>query len=521
MTLSPPKLSLDVSPAESPPRVHQPAPATGDAPRLSAAGDRRAAMSRDSTGLGALLDRHPELQIERDDYNINVTANFGEHLEREEVLARFAAHRGSGLPAHLYFHVPLCSYICHFCNYVKRKAPRGPELDQVLDGWVSLLLTEARAYRQAFEWTSESVIESLYFGGGTAALLRPTHLSRMMNEILAAYRFSGDCERSLEGNPDNFCDPAYVKAAMDAGFNRFSVGIQSLSDEVTRFTNREHDSAMSLRAIGNLVATGVPFNADLMFGLPYQSVKSVEHDVRTMCEIRVPTITIYRLRNADRAAMGIGNRSAWNVPQIRTRLYDRGLFPSLEETYDMRESAVGTLLEHGYRPSPCGWWNAPGTYPDGNIPRVSRNKWQRQDTMIAHGPGAYGWLTGGSADILQTHNTADIAGYASQIEAGTHTPIAFGRLLTGHQAVATALGFAFKANQPIDVQRFRQQFGVDLIDDEPYSSVVESLIANDFLEWTPGNDLRPTLAGEALHEEIISVYIHGRIGGFGGGTCKK
>jgi coproporphyrinogen III oxidase-like Fe-S oxidoreductase len=156
----------------------------------------------------------------------------------------------------------------------------------------------------------------------------------------------------------------------------------------------------SLDAIGNLLATDCPFNVDMMFGLPYQTVETVRADLTTLVEMGVPTITIYRLRNADRAEMGIGNRAVWNIASVREKLIRDGMFPELEITYQMRQAAVEVLLEHEYHPSPCGWWSRPGTYADGNIPQTSKNKWEQYNTMLAFGPGAYGWLTGDREEFV-------------------------------------------------------------------------------------------------------------------------
>src|SRR5579859_318374 len=482
---------------------------------------RNSSSAAAELNLGVLLQQHPELQIEQDEYNINVTANFGRTLTAAEVFDRYAAHPGRGMPAHLYFHVPLCSYICHFCNYVKRRLPNDGKADATLDQWVTLLTAESQAYLDRVGWLREARIESFFIGGGTAALLRPRQLERLIAHVRKNYALSPDCELTLEGNPDNFqCD--YIRAAQAIGFNRFSVGVQSFQDEVTGFTGRGHDGRASLAAIDHLLESHRPFNVDIMFGLPFQTVESVERDIRTLVTRRVPTITIYRLRNAERHKMGIGNRALWNVPAVRDQLHAEHRFPSITTTYAMREAAVRTLLEHGYTPSPCGWWNAPGTYPEGNIPRVSRNKWQRYDTMIAFGPGAYGWLTGETAEVVQTHNETDIAAYAKRVKAGDSRPIAFGRLLSGHQAAGSALGFAFKANQPIRPERFRRQYGVEILEQEPYRGVFRELVARGLLEFVEGGAaLKPTLNGEALHEEIISVYLQGRIGQFDEAVCRR
>jgi len=277
-----------------------------------------------------------------------------------------------------------------------------------------------------------------------------------------------------------------------------------------------------LQAVRYLKETGMPFNVDMMFGLPHQTPDTVSEDIRTLVELKVPTITIYRFRNADRQKMGIGNSAAWNNPKVRARMHEEGLFPSLLETYAMRERAVEWLLKYGYQPSPCGWWSLPGTYPEGNIPRVSRNKWQRHDSMFAFGPGAYGWLSGINREIIQTHNISDVAEYLKHMEGSNELPIAFGRHLEGLQAVSAALGFAFKANQPIRLSRFKEEYGVELMKEEPFKQVFQELLDKGLIQFMDdGGALKPTLNGEALHEEIISIYLHNRIGSFSAQVCHK
>jgi len=259
-----------------------------------------------------------------------------------------------------------------------------------------------------------------------------------------------------------------------------------------------------------------------MFGLPYQTVESVANDIQTLCELEVPTITIYRLRNADRQSMGIGNRSAWNIPSVREKIEELGLFPSLLETYEMREAIIKVFIKYGYYPSPCGWWSKPNVYPDGNIPRVSKNKWQNYDSMLAFGPGAYGWLTGKNDTVIQTHNIYDMKEYAEFMKNNDDVPLSYGRILSGHEAVASALGFNFKSNQPIEINRFRTEYGIDLLEDNPYRDIFNELIEKDLMVLHEKEEyLLPTLDGEALHEEIISVYFHQKIGSYSEPLCRR
>jgi coproporphyrinogen III oxidase-like Fe-S oxidoreductase len=483
---------------------------------------RESSANAPELNLARLLERNPQLQISRDQYNINVTSNEGDRLTSDELAEEYQRFPGAGLPAHLYFHLPLCNYICHFCNYVKRLVPRGKE-DSALRLWSELLAEESRRYLDRFGWLTQARVESFYIGGGTAALLLNSrdYIGPLVDHVRANYTLTDEIEFNIEGNPENF-QHHHLELARELGFNRFSLGVQSLQDEVNDFTKRRHSAEQSLTAIGNLLATGCPFNVDMMFGLPYQTPASVRRDLETLTDLGVPTITIYRLRNADREEMGIGNRAVWNNPTVRARLIQEGRFPDLETTYAMRQQAVEVLLEHDYYPSPCGWWSRPGTYKDGNIPQTSKNKWEHYNTMVAFGPGAYGWLTGDREEFLQTHNITDISGYVTFLENNPGLPLNYGRRLTGHKAIGTALGFNFKANQPIRLDRYRERFGADLLAVEPFASAFAELLERGLVELVEdGQALKPTLDGEALHEEIISHYFHQRIGLSDAPVCRR
>ena len=461
--------------------------------------------------LNDILLSNPELRIERDNYDFNVTTNLGEKIGAEETLERYSQFKGQGKPAHLYFHIPLCSYICHYCNYVK--TIYRTENESLLDQWVAALISESQAYLNRASWLHEAKIESIYFGGGTAALMQERHLAKIMQHVRQNYFLADNCEISLEGNPDNFQNDELEKA-VKLGFNRFSVGVQSLDDRITKFVGRKHDKESTLNAIDKLRQTGHPFNIDYIFGMPYQSVDSVLAEIQTFIGLDAPQITIYRLRNADRVKLGldIANRSSWNREKTIKRFSEKAPFPTLEETYAMRAALMELLLENNYHPAPASWWSRAGTYSDG-ITVVSRNKWQNMDTMIAFGPGAYGWIVEPNGDILQTHNTTDISGHLNHMESGLGIPLSHGRHVTGRKAVSVALGYAFKACKPISVQKIKERFNVDILKDEPYREVLSVLVDKGFLSFSPENStFMTTLAGEAFHEEIIDVYFQEWIG---------
>jgi len=452
-----------------------------------------------------LFARLPDLRIDQDEYNINVTVGYGETLNSDIALGAFDSYRQGNSPIHVYFHIPLCKYICHFCNYVKKRVSGGAEEANL---WTELLLTEAEAYLQNAEWLGSAPVESVYLGGGTATTLGIRNLEKLLSFVRRRFSLVPSCEITLEGNPDDFTD-GFAASAQSIGFNRFSIGIQSLDQNVNKFAGRGHTPEMSLNALKGLLATKAPFNADIMFGLPQQNIMSSSNDIESLAALGVPTITIYRFRNADRQALGIGNASLWNRSDIQNKLHSRGSFLNVEETYDIRRQLVRLLREAGYTASPCGWWSLPHTYPDGNIPQVSKNKWENHNTMAAFGPGAYGWLTSDSTNQLQTHNEANIDQYLKRRKSGEARPLASARKLDRMQSVATDLGFAFKARQPIPLQRYRRRYDIDLLKDDPCKSSIMHLIDAELIRYDAQADyLYPTDLGEFVHEEIISRYIH-------------
>jgi oxygen-independent coproporphyrinogen-3 oxidase len=304
-----------------------------------------------------LVDKHPELHLHRNQYNFTVTANqLGNKITPKAVHEIQASEKpDTTRAAHLYFHLPLCNYICKFCNFVKTLAPTDEgKREATLDTWAETLRLESENLLKRAPWVAHSRVDSIYFGGGTSALFRKRHLESLLTHIRSNYNLARNCEVTLEGNPDNFYDREYVEMCQSIGFNRFSLGVQSLQDEVNKYAGRGHDRSLTLQAVDALKATGRPFNVDLIYGLPLQTPDSFAADVSTLIDLKVPTITTYRLRNNDRKTLHLGTTSVWNR-------YDKGLkkkvsetvtttkaeeFPTFDDTYEMREKVMGLLYDN-------------------------------------------------------------------------------------------------------------------------------------------------------------------------------
>ena len=116
-------------------------------------------------------------------------------------------------PFGIYLHIPYCKAKCRYCDFYSAPGARG-----VPQSYVDALLRElAKNTRRP---------DTLYFGGGTPALLVPAQAAAL---IEAANPLPG-AEITLEANPD-VVTPETLRGFRAAGVTRISFGVQSAISE--------------------------------------------------------------------------------------------------------------------------------------------------------------------------------------------------------------------------------------------------------------------------------------------------
>ena len=99
----------------------------------------------------------------------------------------------------------------------------------------------------------------------------------------------------MEVNPES-ADRELLDAAREAGMNRVSVGVQSLSDGELRGAGRVHSAAQAVEAIGRARAAGFDsVSADLIIGLPGQTWLSLRRSLETLLRTGVEHLSLYCL----------------------------------------------------------------------------------------------------------------------------------------------------------------------------------------------------------------------------------
>ena len=135
-------------------------------------------------------------------------------------------------------------------------------------------------------------ISTIYFGGGSPSLMAPN----MIEEII--YTCTNETgqvpsyieEITLEINPNKAMNVDNLKAFTSAGVTRFSIGLQSLDNNVLKWMNRDHDMETAEKVIktANQLAN---LSVDLIFARPEQTVPSWRKELQTLFQ-KFPFLTL-------------------------------------------------------------------------------------------------------------------------------------------------------------------------------------------------------------------------------------
>lgn len=184
----------------------------------------------------------------------------------------------------LYVHVPFCRDLCPFCPYYKVKS--NPHLFQP---FLEALLSEiALVAGNIGGYGSRQRVTSLYFGGGSPALMR-SDLHKIRRTIDEHFVLEGRAGIELHPRDTAGDIPPVLR---DAGFDMVSVGIQTFQESLLRTIGRE---AVDFRAI--FTALGRErfdaIDVDLIFGIPGQTEAGLREDFLQATELGATQISTY------------------------------------------------------------------------------------------------------------------------------------------------------------------------------------------------------------------------------------
>ena len=188
-------------------------------------------------------------------------------------------------PRHLYIHVPFCARRCSYCDFSIAVRANTP-----VEEFTHALRTEL-----ATGAIQDSVLDTVYLGGGTPSRLGGLGVADVLSAVRDKASIGTDAEITIEANPDDVNDVAVAQWAA-AGVNRVSLGSQSFDDSVLEWMHRTHDASQIGQAVKALRRGGISnVSLDLIFALPETLNRSWERDLTLALALEPKHVSLYGL----------------------------------------------------------------------------------------------------------------------------------------------------------------------------------------------------------------------------------
>ena len=383
--------------------------------------------------------------------------------------------------AGLYLHVPFCAHRCHYCDFNTYAG-----LDDQIPRYVAALRADLRAVAAAgpravapadahlpAEWPA---FTSLFVGGGTPTLLPSGDLAGILTLAREVLPFAADAEVTVEANPETV-DAAAFEALLEAGFNRFSMGVQSLAPKVLEGLGRTHSAERGLQALDDAREAGFEdLNADLIYGSPWERPEDWVASLRGVLEAGPDHISAYSLTVEEGTPLHT--------------LVATGRVPDVDPDVqaDRHGAASDLLAAAGYGRYEVSNWARPG--------RASRHNvlyWSAGD-HVGFGAGAHSHVGGSrwwDVRLPRDYTAAAMTG-RSTVEGSEN--------LEPDARAGEALMLGLRLVSGIDIEGFEARFGTAAL--QARSEEIRSLRSAGLVEET-ATHLRLTTDGTLLANEAL------------------
>ncbi len=186
-------------------------------------------------------------------------------------------------PLSVYIHWPYCLSKCPYCDFASRPCS-GIEEALLWPGYRRDMLT----------LPPDSLVTTVFFGGGTPSLMTPGFCADILGFIRQHCHMAPACEISMEANPDAITLDK-MRAFREVGVNRLSVGVQSLIPEVLRFLGRRHSRERALRCLEEAMAVFPEVNMDLIYARPNQTPDVWQRELEEALSLGLSHYSLYQL----------------------------------------------------------------------------------------------------------------------------------------------------------------------------------------------------------------------------------
>ena len=339
----------------------------------------------------------------------------------------------------IYIHVPFCIKKCGYCDFCSFASKNGNEMRLYSD----------ELCRRIQSWHSDGyTVDTVYMGGGTPSLLDASDTEKILRSVCDSFDVAPDAEITLECNPAT-ADRTKLSALRAMGINRLSIGLQSAVDSELSLLGRAHSFTDFVSCFEDARKAGFDnISADLMYGIPDQTLSTMEHSVRALCELSPEHISAYGL-SIEEGTDFYRRRGSLHIAD------DDG-----QAAMYLRLSEL--LLENGYK-----------KYEISNFSRSHKESrhnlryWLGKE-YIGFGVAAHSYIDG-----ARFGNSRDMAAFLD------HKDITAERTqLTSEEKRLEYIMLRLRLTHGIDTNEYKALFGNSIIDDAP---CIDEFLARGFM----------------------------------------
>lgn len=372
----------------------------------------------------------------------------------------------------LYLHVPFCLRKCAYCSFYS-EAGLPPDKGKAYLAAVTAQLRQVS--------TCQRPLTSIFFGGGTPTMLPPEVLSSLLAACLHSFPCAEEPEISLEVNPATV-DCSGLNLLRQAGFNRLSIGVQSLHDGELRQLGRPHSAAEALQTAQLARRAGFTnINLDLMYGLPGQTLATWQDTLVQALALQPQHLSIYELTIEE------------STPFARQHEQGNLLLPNEDTVLRMLEETQRLLRGEGFHRYEISNYARHGCECRHNI-----NYWQNGE-YIGVGPGAVACLSGTRRSAV-----ADVREFCRLIESG-QSVWEEEECLAPEAAFRETIIMGLRMTDGVSLEELHRRFGINA--EAYYGAPLARLIRQEMLERADNGWLRLTEQGLLLANTVMAELV--------------
>lgn len=222
----------------------------------------------------------------------NISGLIGRYYPPQRVteadFLNFLNEKPQDVPRAIYVHTPYCDKICSFCNLNRE------QLRESLDEYAEYIVSEFEKYGK-YRYFQEKGVDVIYFGGGTPTVYKDYQLEKILIAIKNNIKFNEGYEFTFETTLHNLTQTK-LELLKRYGVNRFSIGVQSFSEEGRKFYNRTYGKEEVISKIQYIKDS---FDGevciDIIYNYPNQKIESVIEDARIIKKLELSSSSFYSL----------------------------------------------------------------------------------------------------------------------------------------------------------------------------------------------------------------------------------